>query len=133
MRPEIKELRLLSKKYGVKVRLKRLKGAIAGQAYYEDNLIIINSLLSNRIEILSVFFHEWAHLDCYNKGLWRKYHESEDSTEKLKVALKAERYIDRIAEFEMYAYDRRLRYLRAYDTSDKEAKEFLEKYYNDET
>ena len=126
------EIRALAKKEGIKVKFKRLKGAIAGQSHFEENLIVINSLLSSRAELLSTWCHEKVHFDCYKKGLWHNYHQSDDPKVLLKTALKAERFIDRLAAIELYKIDKRCHYLSSYDIPNEEAKEFLKNYYEDQ-
>ena len=65
MRPEIKEVRKLAKKYGVKVYFRPLKGAVAGICDVEEEIITINSYLSSRQEIISCLFHELSHIFCF--------------------------------------------------------------------
>ncbi len=134
MREEIKEIRRWAKKEGVRVLFKRLKGAIAGQAYYEDNLIVINSLLSSRTEMLSTFAHERKHLQAYQEGLWQRYHGGEKDPRKLaQIGLKVEKWIDREAAILLYNYDKRVRYLSSYlDSSDEDNKEFLKNFYENQ-
>jgi hypothetical protein len=127
--PIVSELRKIAKEYGVKILFRRLKGAVAGTADVETGTITINSLLSSRQEIFSAFFHELMHCIVFKKGIWRKYHETEDDEERLKTALKVERYIDREAAFLMHQYDARLKFLPSYSCDDKSAKEFLKNYY----
>lgn len=131
MREVIKECRKLAAKYGVKVYFKPLSGPIAGYCNFEDGVITINSHLISRQEILSTFFHEYFHWHCHKKGLWKNYHDCEDPIKKMKTALKAERHIDRLAEMEMYKYDKRLRFLGSYkDADNKDANKFLSDYYS---
>ncbi len=131
MRPEIAECRKVAKKYGVKVIFRRLKGAIAGQADFDNNLIIINSELSSRQEIISTLFHELGHFVAYKKGIWKKYHDGGEDM--MKTAVRAEKWIDLWALHEIWTHDKRLRYLGSYtDCNLAEAKKFLEDYYNGE-
>ncbi len=132
MAPIIHELRSIAKQYEVRVLFRRLKGGVAGTADVEKGIITINSLLSSRQEILSSLFHELMHCLAFRKGIWRTYHETENDEERLKTALKAERYIDREAAFLLHEYDARVRYLPSYSGNDKELKEFLRNYYSGE-
>lgn len=131
MREIIKECRKLAAKYGVKVYFKPLSGPISGCCDCENEIIKINSSCKLRQDILSVFFHELGHVICYRKGIWSKYHiDTGDREQMMKSALKAERWVDRFAEHELYKYDKRIRYLAAYDGDDKQLKAFLENYYS---
>lgn len=115
---------------GLKVLFLKLKNDLAGQAYYDKDLIIINRVLSSRAEILSVYAHERAHWKAYKDGVWTNYHGGITNPEKLaQIGLKVERWIDREAEMFLYNYDRRVRYLKAYEGNDAELKTFLKDYY----
>ncbi len=130
MRAIIKEARRFAKLHNCKVVFKPLKGAIAGLCDLETDTVTINSYLSSRPEILSALAHELSHCIAYRKGLWKSYHDNEDNM--MKTALKAERYIDRMAERLLFEFDGRVRYLGVYlDSSNEEMKEFLENYYAD--
>jgi Zn-dependent peptidase ImmA (M78 family) len=132
MRPIVVECRKIAKKYGIKVYFRKLKGAVSGQSDYENGIVIINSFLSSRQETLSCLFHEIGHYQCHIEGKWKHYHETTDVDEKVKCALKAEKWCDRWAMHELYQYDKRIRYLGSYlDADDKESREFLKKYYTD--
>lgn len=132
MREIVKECRKIAKKYGFKIYFKPLKDDLGGLSDFENCSIIINSKIDNRQEILSILAHEYSHLECYRKGLWDKYHNSSKLEEKMKTALKAERFVDRMAEMWLYSIDKRVRYLGAYtDSDDAEMREFLVRYYSD--
>jgi hypothetical protein len=133
MRAVFMEVRRVAKELEVKVLFKRLKGAIAGLADYEKGIITINSLLSSRQEILSCFAHEYFHCKAYQDGTWKIYHSTEDDQERMKTALKAERWVDKQARVWLFNYDRRLNYLSSYENLDnKGAREFLKDYYDSE-
>lgn len=129
MRPIIKECRLLARSYDVKVRFVKLSKNISAEAEYENGLIKINSLCKTRQEILSAFFHELAHIKCFRYGLWKNYHYGQDLARLMKIALKVERWADRNAEHELYDYDKRLKYIPAYNGNNQELLEFLKSYY----
>ena len=130
MRAIIKECRAIVKKYEAKVVFKRLRKDISGYCEYEHGLITLATTETNRAVTLSTLFHEIFHLVCYRKGLWRNFHESEDRTTVLKTALKAERYIDKLAQITLYNYDKRLTYIHSYSGPNKELKKFLEEFYD---
>ncbi len=130
MRDVIREARKFAKLHNCKVLFKPIKGAVAGYCDLETDTVTINSYLSSRSEILSALAHELSHCIAYRKGLWQAYHDNKDDM--MKTAIKAERYIDRMAERLLFEFDARVRYLGAYlDSSNEEIKEFLENYYAD--
>jgi hypothetical protein len=133
MKEIIHEVRKWAKTHGVKVKFQRLKGAVAGHSCYQQGLIVINSELSSRAEILSTYAHEYCHIEAYRRGLWKEYHGGETDPEKLaQIGVKVERWVDREAQNLLYNYDRRVRYLGAYlDETTEELRKFLEKYYKD--
>lgn len=131
MRPEIKECRRLAKAYGVRVLFRRLKQELSGYADLDNNTIVINRDYRDRQSILSTFFHEYFHIKCVQDGLWKNYHLGETVEQKMKTAVRAERFVDRAAEMELYNYDKRIRYIRAYDIPKVEIRQFLQEFYED--
>lgn len=126
----IKEVRSLAKQHNVEVRFKKLSSGIGAEAYYSENLIIIDPEEYSRTEILSKYFHEYVHINCYRKKIWTDYHSDKPNKNKIKkIALKVERFVDRVAEMELYLYDKRIKYIRSYNESDDEIKEFINQYY----
>lgn len=128
MRIEVKECRQIVRGYLAKVYFRKLKKNQAGYCDCQKSFICINSDLNDRATILSVLFHELAHLECYRKNKWANYHRSELLKDQMNCGLKAERYCDRWAEMELYNYDKRIKYVKFYSGDNKELKDFLEDF-----
>lgn len=128
MRPVIHECRKICKKYSAKVYFKSLKSSEAGYCDYENSNIYISSNFADRNIILSVLFHELGHLECYRSNKWKNYHRAERAKEQINCGLKAERYCDRWAEMELYKYDKRVKYIKFYEGSNKELRKFLSEF-----
>ena len=126
LRAEISECRRLAKHHGIKVYFKYLKCDVAGCAFCKEGIIYLNRNLRHRSTILSVYFHEYCHIWCYRNGKWKRYHENHDPKLYLSSAVKAERFVDRMAEHELFVYDARVKYVSGYKgMTSKEMREFL--------
>lgn len=99
------------------------------------NRSIIFSL--NNIKTKEVFysslFHELAHIECYDRGLYERYHNDNgngpDTLEYMqKIALRAERFVDSLGEKNMSTFLPKLQYRQAYKT--KEEIDFLSDWVN---
>lgn len=101
----------------------------AGYCDYESSSIYINSNFTDRNIILSILFHELAHLECYKNHKWSGYHRAKYAEEQVNCGLKAERYCDRWAEMELYKYDKRVKFVKSYAGSNKELKDFLKNFF----
>lgn len=112
-----------------KVYFIRLKNTQAGYCDYENSSIYINSSFADRNLILSVLFHELAHLECYKNYKWNNYHRAKYAEDQVNCGLKAERYCDRWAEMELYKYDKRVRFVKSYNGDNKELREFLRGFF----
>lgn len=132
MRQVIKESRAICQQNQAKIRFVRLKSSQAGYCDYENSSIYINSSIKDRNYILSVLFHELAHLECFRTYKWKNYHRAEFLHEQINTALKAEKWCDRWAEMELYKYDKRIRYVKSYSGSNKELKKFLTEFFETE-
>lgn len=129
MRREIRECRKICEKYSAKVYFHRINKSQAGYCDYENSSIYINSSFTDRNIILSVLFHELAHLVCYKNHKWNNYHRAKYAEDQLNSGLKAERYCDRWAEMELYKYDKRVRFIKFYNGDNKELKRFLKNFF----
>jgi hypothetical protein len=102
-----KELLALARKYCVKSRFVYC-GDFGGKYDCNKKVIIINSLAAcTRKEALSIFFHELGHWYCCCNNLWKNYHYPSrgiNYDKILRIALKAERFVDRWAKNEMAKY-----------------------------
>lgn len=133
MRAEIYECRKICKEYSAKVYFQKMRQSQAGYCDYENSSIYINSDFNDRGIILSILFHELAHLECYKTHKWTGYHRAKYAKDQINCALKAERYCDRWAEMELYKYDKRVKFVKFYHGDNKELKEFLKNFlYGDE-
>ena len=129
MRKEIHECRKICKEYSAKVYFHRINKSQAGYCDYENSSIYINSSFTDRNIILSVLFHELAHLVCYKNHKWNSYHRAKYAEDQINSGLKAERYCDRWAEMELYKYDKRVRFIKFYNGDNKELKRFLKNFF----
>lgn len=69
----------------------------------------------------SLVFHELAHLECYDKGIYKTYHHDTLSGENMygyvkKMALKVERYVDSLGEKNMKTLFPDLHFERSYNS-----------------
>lgn len=133
MNPFIAECRKIAKKHDFKVLFGRLKTSISGLADCEKGVVTINRSLKSRQEILSTLAHEYFHILSYRQGLWKSYYETDDEEERLKTALRCERWVDKNARNWLFQYDKRINYLPSYENvDDKEAHDFLKNYYTED-
>ena len=130
MRKVVKECRNLASFYGVDVKFIPLAQDLCGISEHREGRIIINSDLKDRPLILTTFFHEWGHIYCYQNEIFYLYHHSDDPKDQIKFALRAERYVDKIAAAELEKYDRRIQYIPFYGGENEEYKDFFKKYYD---
>lgn len=126
-----KLLQELASEYDVKIRFtESLSGD--GEARFWNNSISVSTLQSPR-GMLSTFFHEMGHVYCWNNSLWKSYHinkavkdfTTQERTNYLKTALRAERWVDRWAKNEMNSHFPDLKYIDGYLS--KEDGEILKK------
>ena len=82
--------------------------------------------------VYSILFHEIGHIINFRRGKYKKYHSGQFNrySKKYKrfIALRAERYTDKIAQKQMKIVCPTLRYVPGY--SHKEDKKFLYNYHN---
>jgi hypothetical protein len=126
-----KVVALVKKHYGVKVRLMKT-GVASGYADLVGGEAVVSKNLNVNIAI-AVVFHEVGHFHCYRNGIWSGYHrfcagESTDKKSFLSTAYRAELWVDKWAEKEMYKYFPRLKFKCSYRT--KSDKKWLMKYLN---
>jgi len=85
-------------------------------------LFLHKHLLKFKSGLFSIYFHEWAHIQCYKNNKYKIYHTLKDKyTEKEKhiikyTGLRAERYCDKIASLEMKSNFPKLTYQHSYNT-----------------
>lgn len=84
--------------------------------------------INNRRELLSTMFHEAAHIVNYNNNKYYKYHHDLGGKKYLRrIALRAERYTDKVGRKLMKEHYPDVRYLAGYRT--KENQQWLRDYY----
>lgn len=66
-------LSIVADLHGCKLLLSRLDNRYYG-LYIEDYKCIILDINLNRVQLISVFFHELAHSYCYAYGVYKLYH-----------------------------------------------------------
>lgn len=110
----------LSQEYEVRVHFTKSMPD-DGCARYWNNSISISSNQS-AIGMLSTFFHEMGHIFCWKNSLWTSYHLNkavDDITSKekqkfIKVALRAERWVEHWAKIEMKKHFPKIKYSNSY-------------------
>lgn len=115
-----KELKELGRAFGINVEFISLPHNV-GYFYYAKSLMVLDKNL-NRNTTISVFFHELGHAFCYNEKKYEAFHNkdkpevmSTDCLKKLtRTALKAERYVDKIAAKMLKKYYPNLEYNISY-------------------
>lgn len=122
-----RELTKIAKNYKVKIRFQKQK-TTSGLTFFETETIYINPELERRDESLSVLFHEICHIICYRTHKFHNYHNPEvDRKIKAKIALRAERFVDKMAKKELYNYDSEVMFWESYQ--DPESAKWLKEYY----
>lgn len=123
------ELRFLARKYKVRLYFCYKYNHFSGIANGATNSITINGNIEKRNEILSTFFHELGHIYCYDNNLWNSYHKECYSKNTRRTALKAERWVDKWAEKELYKYNNKIKFIPSYQT--KKSIQFLKRVLNE--
>jgi len=107
-----------------------------------DNRSILMTLgdIKYQDSFWSIVFHELAHIECYDKLLYERYHHLTDKYgnemegEELyrymrKTSLKAERFVDNLGEKSMKTFFPELEYKKGYES--KNSKKFIRKWVDD--
>lgn len=128
MNPTLRrELLLIAHSYSIKIRFVKQK-TTSGLCFFKAGMIWINPEIDRRDEALSVLFHEICHMICYRKKLYWNYHNPKASNKKKsKIAVKAERFVDKMAKKELYLYDPECMFFESYQ--DNESAKWLKNYY----
>jgi hypothetical protein len=121
----------LSKEYEVRLHFKN-DGGNSGCARYWGNSISIN-INQSCVGMLSTFFHEMGHIYCFENSLWKSYHVNkpfehltkEEKSKFIRVALRAERWVDNWAKVEMNKHFPHLKYQDSY-LSKEDGQEFMD-------
>lgn len=121
-------VKLAKKEYGLKKLVWKSPYPYTGAAYSNEGKIILNRKTRGGSKNLNLrictFFHELGHIHCYRNNLWMNFHFIHADAKKKKVdtsvriALKAERWVDRWAAKEMKKYFPNIKYHWPY--SDKQ-------------
>ncbi len=129
MTPEIQEeLQRIAQEYNVHVVFRKWRKGNPGGTWQVNRITIYCRPGLSRTWYLSTLFHELGHLYCYQNGLWKNYHLTRSNIHKIrKIALKAERYVDKHACNTLKKYDPAIEYHMFY--SKPGAPEFLKNYY----
>lgn len=85
------------------------------------HIIIDLEEVKSKAWFYSLLFHELAHIECYDKGIYYIFHHDTYSGKKMyrymkKMALKAERYVDKLGKKNMKIYLPDLKHEGAYDS-----------------
>jgi hypothetical protein len=126
----IQEMKRLAKMYGA-CRVNFNKSIdFSAEANGHTRHITINSKLVDNIFfdpknrrkhlsiLISTLFHELGHLHCIFNDLWYNYHRDESYYLVKKVALKAERWVDKWGMKEMRKFYPKLPFDKAYETKE---------------
>lgn len=121
----------LSKEYGVRLHFTKSMINNDGCARYWNNSISVSTTQSAS-GMLSTFFHEIGHIYCWENSIWTSYHVNkpfehltkEEKSRFIKVALKAERWVDSWAKNEMKKHFPNVKYSPSYE-SEADGKEFM--------
>lgn len=100
------------------LRFKKYVGG-SGSYVYKTKTVVINTSYDLSIQdALSVLFHELCHYHCTQERIFTKYHDFKTDKEYLestiKTGLRAERFVDRLAQKFMRDFFPGIRYLRGY-------------------
>ena len=119
-----KELHNIASSYNIPIEFKKLRYDIAGLADLDNNVIVINSCINNRIDALGAFFHELGHLSHPFK--------SADPIN-IDIEIQREIFTDKWAAKQLRKYDRSVPFFGGYSwMTKKQIRTFLENYYNAE-
>lgn len=119
-----KAIKSLKKEYGVDIVTRR--GKAGGFVRPWESFICIKYSPRHSVDmVMSILFHEIAHVMCYRSGVYKVYNSNiwniDLPTDKqIKIfthtALKAERYADRLGEKLLKQHYPHMRYYAFYDT-----------------
>lgn len=101
---------------------------------FSRSIILSINNMNTKERFYSAVFHELAHIECYEEGLYERYHtdagQLECSFEYMKrISLKAERFVDNLGKKNMNCYFPILKHEEAYGT--KIEIDFLNKWVLD--
>lgn len=140
------EVKKLAKLYGVKLHFFENTGPYFGYWNRRDNSVNLNTISVHRngqerskSNFLGCFFHELGHTICYDKGLYYNYHNDNLLKKNKKnrslirrIALRAERFVDKIGAVEFKKKYPHLQYPYFYNNTEAIAVfrlNYLEKNY----
>lgn len=126
------EIKKIEKLYNIKVVRKpfyKYKMNVGALAYSDLREIHICYTIKNRREALNLIFHELGHQYCYDNNKFVNYHKMTTLAKIKKIAVRAERYVEKIAAKLLNSYDSSIPYEKIYDT--KEAQQELLQYHID--
>lgn len=113
-----------AKDYQVRVFFNR-NSSVRGEARFWRRSISINYNYDPSV-MMSTFFHELAHIYCYDNDLWKNYHTCKKMSELnerekqllIRTAVRAEKWCDKWAEKEMKRHYPDLPYFTTYNDTD---------------
>lgn len=123
----IKELTELSNKYNIEIEFipKPFYNDPGGLSIPDKITIFLHKHLKTfKSGLFSIYFHEWAHIQCYKNGKYKVYHTLKNKySEREKyiikyTGLRAERLCDKIASIEMKKLYPKLTYQFSYNTKE---------------
>lgn len=97
-------------------------------AFLESEIIWISPEIELRDEALSILFHEICHIICYrNKIFWNYHNPVSPNEKKAKIALRAERFVDKMAKNKLKKYDPDCMFFESY--IDPDSAQWMRDYY----
>ena len=83
-----------------------------------SEIFLSKTTIKSKKEFLCTTLHEVCHILCYRRGIYKIHHSSKLPSQMTKreceiecrTGLKAERYVDKLASFEIKKWDNRIKY-----------------------
>ena len=126
----------IENEYDISIKFRKMDDGFNGRANFESNTIFINQLIfKDKSWLLQCIFHELGHFYCYRNGIYKSYHirkhipdmTPEEKKAKIRVGIKAEKWVDKWAEIELKKWFPRLKYVHKYSMPEN-IKKYKNKY-----